>query len=488
MGLPIEWEIIVVFIARSVRMFSYGAIAVIFLIYLKAEFPPQDIMGILCGILLGDLIVSLALTSNADKYGRRLFLIIASALFSLLGITFYFTSNPILVALAGVIGIVSPAAGEIGPFISIEQAILSDIINARKKVEQQQPQQTSADGTRVATVSLVPLTNLIAWYQVFGSIWSAAGALICGFTIHGLTTSDLGITERGSFRIVYLAYAVVGAILAVCYLILPDTVERPKAKPAAAPTAVTSVNTPAAEVAPEDRFLCNALSIVGLKRPSTQRTVISISMLFSLDAFAGGLVIQSYFSWWFHDRWGFDPRWLGFVIMGINVIAGFSGLLAGRLVNKFGALNTMVFTHFPSNIVMMLVVAMPNGWSAVIMLLLRYTISQMDVPARQAYVAAVVPSDERAAGNGLTNSIRSLGVALSSLVLIPCIASSNPWWRAAPFLISGGLKCIYDVLVYITFPKVKDAPAAPPAPAPTTAAEASAAPATNEKSSLLINK
>merc|ERR1719456_1978565 len=145
------------------------------------------------------------------------------------------------------------------------------------------------------------------------------------------------------------------------------------------------------------------------KSKDVQKTVVRLSALFALDAFAGGLAMQSYISWWFHHRWGMEPHLLGTLIMGVNIVGGLSGLLAGKFVVKFGAVNTMVFTHLPSNILLMAVVFMPSMWSAGGMMLARYCISQMDVPARQAYVASVVPAAERTAGNGVTNGIRSIG-------------------------------------------------------------------------------
>ena len=154
----------------------------------------------------------------------------------------------------------------------------------------------------------------------------------------------------------------------------------------------------------------------------------------------------------FHERWSMDTDKLGLMMSAANVLAGFSALAATPLVNSIGAINTMVFTHFPSNIFLLLVPFMPNKTLAVLILLLRFTISQMDVPARQTYVATVVDADERSAAGGITNIVRSLGLAVSPLLAGYLLSDpSNVWVFGLPFVISGGLKCLYDVLLYISF-------------------------------------
>ena len=154
----------------------------------------------------------------------------------------------------------------------------------------------------------------------------------------------------------------------------------------------------------------------------------------------------------FHERWGMDTDKLGLMMSAANVLAGFSALAATPLVNSIGAINTMVFTHFPSNIFLLLVPFMPNKTLAVLILLLRFTISQMDVPARQTYVATVVDADERSAAGGITNIVRSVGLAVSPLLAGYLLSDpKNMYLFALPFVISGGLKCLYDILLYVSF-------------------------------------
>jgi MFS family permease len=177
--------------------------------------------------------------------------------------------------------------------------------------------------------------------------------------------------------------------------------------------------------------------------------VTKLSALFSLDAFAGGFVIQSIVAYWFHIRFHVQPATLGAIFFGANILAGVSALAAARLASRIGLVNTMVFTHLPSNVLLILVPLMPNVHLAIAMLLLRFSISQMDVPTRQSYVMAVVQPDERSAAAGVTAVARSVGAAISPSLATMLLAS--PMLLAAPFLIGGGLKIIYDLLLYRSF-------------------------------------
>jgi MFS family permease len=177
--------------------------------------------------------------------------------------------------------------------------------------------------------------------------------------------------------------------------------------------------------------------------------VIKLSTFFSLDAFAGGLIVQSLVAYWFYIKFGVEAGMIGSIFFGANVLSGISALLAIRIADKIGLINTMVFTHIPSNILLMLVPLMPNLPSAIVVLLLRFSISQMDVPTRQSYTMAVVSPDERSAASGVTSIARSVGAAISPSLTGLFFAS--PALLSLPFFLSGGLKIIYDVLLYRSF-------------------------------------
>src|SRR5258706_11460859 len=181
----------------------------------------------------------------------------------------------------------------------------------------------------------------------------------------------------------------------------------------------------------------------------SREVVLKLSALFAMDAFGGGFVVQSFAAYWFYLRFGVDPGTLGVIFFWANIFAGISSLLASRLATRFGLINTMVATHLPSNILLILVPLMPNLKLAVIVLLIRFSISQMDVPTRQSYTMAVVSSEERSAGAGITGVARTTGAAISPLFVGFLFA--RPRLISVPFFLAGALKIIYDILLYKEF-------------------------------------
>ena len=205
----------------------------------------------------------------------------------------------------------------------------------------------------------------------------------------------------------------------------------------------------AVEIRPEHQSA--AKRALGLHR--SRPVVLRLSAFFALDAFAGGLIVQSMMAYWFHVRFGVEAGVIGSIFFGANLLAGISALLAGRLARQIGLINTMVFTHIPSNILLMFVPLMPSLPLAILVLLLRFSISQMDVPTRQSYTMAVVAPDERSAASGVTAIARSVGAALS-----PSLAGlflGVPTLLSLPFFLAGGLKIVYDLLLYRSFRTVK---------------------------------
>jgi len=184
----------------------------------------------------------------------------------------------------------------------------------------------------------------------------------------------------------------------------------------------------------------------------SRKVVLRLSALFAVDAFAGGFVVQSILAYWFTLRWGADPGQLGAIFFGANIMSGISALLAARIAAKIGLIRTMVFTHIPSNILLMLVPLMPNLPLAILVLLVRHSISQMDVPTRQSYTMAVVSADERSAASGITGIARTTGSSLSPVFVGPLMASAA--LLSSVFFICGGLKIVYDLALYYNFVKL----------------------------------
>lgn len=181
----------------------------------------------------------------------------------------------------------------------------------------------------------------------------------------------------------------------------------------------------------------------------SRRVVVKLASLFALDSFGGGFVVQSFAAYWFYLRFGVDPATLGVIFFWANIFAGISALLAARLASRFGLINTMVVTHLPSNILLILVPLMPNLSLAVLVLLVRFSISQMDVPTRQSYTMAVVSAEERSAAAGITSVARTTGAAISPLFV--GLMFARPSLINAPFFIAGTLKIVYDLLLYREF-------------------------------------
>lgn len=355
--------------------------------------------------LAGDVFVSFGVTTVADRIGRRKMLVFGAVLMALSGLVFAFTSNPWLLTLAAILGIISPSGNEIGPFLSIEQAALSHIIPDHKR------------------------TSAFGWYNLAGSFATAIGALAGGWLAKLL--QHVSFTELESYRYIMLGYSVSGVMLMIIFLKLSDGIEIRQVNPEAKNPAIKTK--------------------MGLHK--SKGIVARLSALFAVDAFAGGFVVQSFMAYWFHTKYGVDTGVLGSIFFGANILAGISSLLATSIAARIGLINTMVFTHIPSNILLCLVPLMPNLGLAITLLLLRYSISQMDVPTRQSYTMAVVAPDERTAASGITNIARSIGAAASPALSGLLIA--NPVFFSAPFFLAGGLKIAYDLCLYKMFLDVK---------------------------------
>jgi MFS family permease len=390
------------FVTRGLRLFGYGLISVLLVLYLaELGISARDIGLLLTLTLIGDTVISLGITTSADRIGRRRMLVAGALLVVLAGIVFGLSSNYWLLLAAATIGVISPSGNEVGPFLSIEQASLSQIV-------------PDADRTAV-----------FAWYNLLGSTATAAGALVGGGAVEWLRY--LGWSALASFRIVIFGYAALGLVLAGLFLLLTPAVELPQA----------------------GRFTAGPV-LFGLHK--SRRVVFKLSSLFALDAFAGGFIVQSIAAYWFHVRFGVSPATLGAIFFGANLLAGVSALAAVALARRIGLIQTMVVTHIPSNILLILVPLMPNLPLAITMLLLRFSISQMDVPTRQSYTMEVVDPDERSAAAGITGVARTAGAAISPslagmLLAVPALLST-------PFFLSGGLKIVYDLLLWRSFRKV----------------------------------
>jgi len=392
------------FAMRTLRMFGYGFLAVVLVLYLVAAgLDPLAVGIVLTLTLIGDTLISLWLTTNADRLGRRRVLVVGAVLMIGAGIVFAWTSWLPLLVLAGAIGVISPTGNEVGPFLAVEQAALTQTVPDRRR------------------------TSTFAWYNLVGYVATASGALGAGLLSQALL--DGGLEALAAYRAIVLGYAVIGGLLALGFWRLGGGIEAPPA----------TVSTDGIR----RRF--------GLGR--SKSVVLKLSVLFSIDAFGGGFIPQSLMAYWFHIQFGADPAQLGAIFFGANLLAAASSLSAARLAARFGLINTMVFTHIPSNVLLFLVPLMPTLPLAVAVLLVRFSLSQMDVPTRQSYVMAVVDPDERSAAAGVTGVARTTGAAISPSFASVLMASAG--YAALPFYLAGGFKIAYDLLMYREFRNVR---------------------------------
>jgi MFS family permease len=389
MKLPLDARLL--FAARIVRLFAYGFVAVVLVLYLSAIGLDDHRIGLLLSLTLaGDVIVSLYLTTRADALGRKRTLLAGALLMIGAAVVFAITRDFTLLVLAATIGVISPSGNEVGPFLAVEQVALTQAAHGRDR------------------------TSLFAWYNLAGSFATAAGSLAGGFLAGQMMSHGFGAVS--SYRSAIIAYAILGGILALVFAAVSPAIEGERI----------------------------AKTTRGLFRVEQSRSVVTrLSALFALDAFAGGMVVQSIVAYWFYRRFGLSPAALGTLFFGANLAAGISALSAARIAKRFGLLNTMVFTHLPSNILLILIPLMPNLTTAVAVLLLRFSISQMDVPTRQAFVIAAVDPAERTAAAGITGVARTTGAALAPVVAMPLIASLTHSW--VPFIAAGALKIVYDL-------------------------------------------
>lgn len=382
--------------SRAIRLFAYGSLSVILVLYLSdIGLSLTQIGSLITLTLIGDTAISLWITTHADRIGRRRMLLIGSALMVLAGVVFSLTSNFFLLLVASIIGVISPTGNEVGPFLSIEQAALSQIVSDENR------------------------TKVFSWYNLVGAFATSLGSLAGGGLAQLL--QNFGLSSLDSYRVVVISYALLGALLGAIFALLSPGIETTKK---------TSLK-------------------LGFGLDRSKKTVMGLSALFALDAFGGGFIMQSIIAYWFFIKFHVEPATLGGIFFGANLLAGMSSLVAYRLAHRFGLINTMVFTHLPSNILLILIPFMPTLNLAIALLFLRFSISQMDVPTRQSYLMAVVEENERSAAAGVTSISRTVGASISPILAGPLLA--HPAFMNLPFILSGLLKIIYDLLLYRGF-------------------------------------
>ena len=365
---------------RGLRAFGFGFSAVLIGVYLEARGLPPALIGLTLGVGLAAASLSgLGSAALAARWGRRRVLALSGALMAITGLDLALATEPVILVAAGITGMLGAASVDLGPFASVEQAVLAEAV--------------APSARNVA----------FARYSLTGGLFNAAGGLAAALA-----------TSAGAGRNFFLLYAAIGGITAILPLLMSARVEVPGARVA-----------------------------FGRLRP-----LVGLAALFALDSLGGGFVANAVIAYWLHVRFGTDAQVLGPVFAAIAVLQAASYEVSGRLADRFGLVNTMVFTHLPSNLLLLAVPFSPTLPWAIGLLLARFALSQMDVPARQAYVVSIVPPAERAGAVALTGAVR--GVAQSFGPALAGIAIGAAAF-GLPFFAGGGLKIAYDIALFAGF-------------------------------------
>lgn len=389
--------------ARAIRTFAYGYLSVLLGVYLEQiGFAPWQVGAILTTTLAGSAVLTLALSAAADRFGRRPMLLLSALLMAASGAAFAVTTKYPLLILASLTGTVGATSGEVGPFLSLEQAMLPQTVPSARR------------------------NAAFGWYNTIGALTGAVGALFAG--LPALLRVWLGWEAEPALRAMFVLYAAIGLAVLLIVTRLSSQVE----------------------VAPEAGVATGGFPRGGLHR--SRANVLRLSALFGLDSLAGGLVVQSLIAFWFHLRWGAGPELLGPIFLGVGLLQAASFLAATRIADRIGLINTMVFTHLPSNILLMLIPAAPTLPLAVVLLLARHALSQMDVPTRQSYIMAVVDPEERNRAAAVTNMVRNAAQAVTPILsgyAMQVVA------LGLPFVVGGALKSVYDIILYVQFRHIR---------------------------------
>ena len=389
--------------ARIMRTFGYGFLSIIIAIYLRLLGFDNIQIGLLLGsALVNSVIFTLFASFYADRIGRRRLLIIYASLMSVSGLIFTITDNYFLLILAAFIGTMNVTGSETGAFLTIEQATLPQTIRNKQM-----------------------MNTAFALYNMVGTFSMSVGILLSGLPSL-LQEQFYGLSQIESIKGLFILYTLLGLFVIIIYIMLSRDIEvKQEAK----------------------RTIKQTLS------PRSKQIVAKLSTLFAVDSFAGGFVIQSVISLWFFTRFGADLAAISYIFSAANVITALSYIAAAKIADRIGLVNTMVFTHLPSNILLILVAFAPSLQLAVILYLIRMTMSQMDVPTRQSYIVAIVSEDERTAASGLTNVSRNIAQTISPSLFGYIFQSSLS--LAAPFVLGGVIKIIYDLAFYFNFRNIK---------------------------------
>jgi MFS family permease len=385
-----------ILVAKGLRGFADGFVSLLLPVYLlELGFSPLQVGVIATATLLGSGVLTLFVGLQAWRYHFRTWLLASTLLMALTGLGFALVTDFWPLLLIAFVGTLNPSSGDVSVFLPLEQALLSQTVDDRRR------------------------TSTMARYGLVGTLFAAAGSLAAA--LPATIASVSGSSSRAAIQGMFVLYAVIALAAGAVYRGLP-------AAPAAdAPAPKAALHT-------------------------AKKRVYVLAALFSLDAFGGGFVVQSLVALWLYQRFNLSLATAGTIFFWTGALTALSYLVAARIANRFGLLNTMVFTHLPSSVCLILIPFMPSLVPVLVLLFIRSALSQMDVPTRSSYVMAVVPPAERAAAASVTSVPRSLASAASPVIAGYLLGLSPFGWA---FIAGGVAKIVYDLLLLATFYKVR---------------------------------
>ncbi|MEO8992002.1 MAG: MFS transporter [Nitrosospira sp.] len=386
---------------RGLRAFGDGYVSLLLPIYLiELGMSPFQVGIITTATLIGSGIVTLLASFQAYRFTYKTLLLTATALMAATGFSFATVTEFWPLLLVAFVGTLNPSSGDVSLFLPLEHAVLSRFVEDRQR------------------------TAVFVRYSMVGALVAAAGALAAG--LPDFAAASIQIDARDALQAMFVLYGMIGLLCAAIYATLPKE------------TGATETGT------------ANKARSAPLKK--SRKIVFTLAALFSVDAFGGGFVVQSMLALWLFQKFQLSISMAGTIFFWTGIFSALSYLAAIRIANRFGLINTMVFTHLPANILLILIPFMPTLAWAIALLLIRSGLAQMDVPARSSYVMAIVPPEERAAAASMTSVPRSLASAAGPFLAGYLLSISSFGW---PLVIAGGLKIIYDLLLLRMFRTVK---------------------------------
>ena len=383
-------------IAKGLRAFGDGFVSLLLPVYLlELGFTPIEVGIIATTTLFGSGLLTLVVGLHAYRFHYRTLLLAATVLMAATGLGFAGLTGFWPLMLVALVGTLNPSSGDVSVFLPLEHAVLSRVVDAKRR------------------------TAIFARYSLVGSLVAAFGSLAAG--LPNMLTDAGHFSSLGAMQAMFVLYALLGAAASLVYRGLPKALE-------------TGARQPAAPLG------------------KSKKIVYTLAALFSLDAFGGGFVVQSMVALWLYQRFDMSLTAAGVIFFWTGLLSALSFLAAVRIADRFGLVNTMVFTHIPANLCLVLIPFVTSLDWVIVLLFIRSALSQMDVPTRSSYVMAIVTPEERPAAASLTSVPRSLASAASPFLAGYMLGLSSFGW---PLIAAGALKILYDLLLLAVFRKVR---------------------------------